>query len=335
MRKIILRGARAVILAGVSVCFFTVGPVAAQKLGEERLYITTEALYLQRLSSDDLEWVFNDSATAGDPTDDIALADSGDIIESWNAGGRVLAGLVLNDTWAVEGGGFWLQPYTGEKTLVEDQPGSQLRLFTDTSTGEFDGAQTAVGKYQSRIWGAEASLRRDYNNKVDWIAGVRYIRLLEDLGLNFENGGDGDFGTYRIESRNEMLGIQGGFAGSMPVAENLSVAVKGLMGVLANRIETSQIIVDNISPASPGTIFRYQDDRGFTTTFMADVGVAVELALTSSLVFGLGYQALFLSNVALAPDQGEIGSASVPARGPDSDGRVLYHGGRAYIALRM
>ncbi len=331
----IVRGAGAAILFGFAVAFAAAGSAGAQKLGEERLYITTEGLYLQRFASDGLEWAFDDMATATTPADDRAVADSGDIIESWNPGARLLVGLVVGDGWAVEGGGFWLQPYTGEKTLIEDPAGSELRLFADTSTSEFDGANTAVGKYGSRIWGAQGSLRYDYNGNVDWIGGLRYIRLVEDMSLNFEDNGNGDFGAYRIESRNELFGLQGGFAGSMPVAENVSVAVRGLMGVLANRIETSQIVVDNIGPAAPGAVLRYQDDRGFTTTFMADIGLGVELALTKAIVFGIGYQALFLSNVALAPDQAAIGSARVPARGPDSDGRVLYHGGRAYISLRM
>jgi len=220
---------------------------------------------------------------------------------------------------------------------VQKRMSLEKRLRRAVSNDEFDGANFALGKYNSRVWGAEALARYDYRPNVQWLGGFRYISLDEDIAFNYVDGVDGiNFGQYRIESYNSLIGVQGGFDGRMPVGDGVDFTLTGLMGVFANRIEASQIVHDNIGdPGATNQLQRYQNDEGFATSFMGELRAGLEAALGSNIILGIGYQALFLTGIALAPDQAEVGHGDNAALGVDNRGAVLYHGGRAYAVWRF
>ncbi len=333
-----LGGATGAVVAAAIVLALSDGPAFAQaakdKSGAARAKITVdiEALYMRRQNLDEATFVFNNAGTPNVPGDDTPLKDSGELDGEWEPGGRLSVTLGDGAWWDLEVAGFWLSPFH-EGADVADPAGNLDVIVSPNLTTAFDAASFVRATYDSSIWGAEINLRSGYRPGLAWIGGVRYIQLAEGFDIKAFSAGANSGGLYDIDTRNRMIGVQGGVAGELPLAPGWRLTFAGLGGAFANQSSMRQIIIDNrdVAPA----VIRYERDGNVDVAWMGEGRIGIDFDLTPFVTFGIGYQVLYLGNVALAPLQTDLFGGVGGGNGIDSAGNVIYHGGRAYVLLRF
>ena len=333
-------GVTAVIVAAAAAVFFVLstGGASAQaakdKSGAARakLSVDLEGLYMRRENLDNATFVFNNAGTVNVPGDDTALKDSGELDGEWEPGGRLSVMLGDGNRWEMEVAGFWIMPFH-EGADVSDPAGNLDVIVNPNLTTAFDGASFVRATYDSSIWGGEVNFRNTYQPGLTWISGVRYIQLGEGFDIKSFSSAANSGGLYDIDTRNRMIGVQGGVAGEIPLGPGLTLSFTGLGGAFANQSRMRQIIIDNrdVAPA----VIRYERDGNLDLAWMGEGRIGVGLDLNPFMTVGVGYQVLYLGNVALAPLQTDLFGGVGGGNGIDNGGNVIYHGGRAYLLLRF
>lgn len=178
-------------------------------------------------------------------------------------------------------------------------------------------------RYESYLYNTEVNLRRRAScaNWLTMLAGFRWIELGEEFGTVFETGGASP--NYLIDVNNHLYGFQ---LGALANFKNcgpwfLDGWLKaGLYGNSADQ-ETEEDFT------SAGGEVAYATARDSNVAFASDVGVSVGRHITDRLTARLGYMALWIEGVALAPDQLDNSDPSSGVASLDNSGSVFYHGG--------
>jgi hypothetical protein len=158
---------------------------------------------------------------------------------------------------------------------------------------------------------------------VDWIAGFRWAGLDESASIVLAEPADAVVGTYDVRSSSNLFGAQIGTRGRLDWQR---WALEGwLKAALAGAaLSQSQApIVDSI------TGFVERDARGSTTGTVGgifDIGGALVYRLDETWGLRFGYSMMWLTGVALAPDQFDF--SADPQAGTAVDGNAtLWLGG--------
>ena len=261
------------------------------------------------------------------------------------SGGRFTAGYWLNcdNTVAIEGSLFFLGQqavnFNANSTMFPvlarpffavnpGVPGGEFRQLT-AFPGLFTGAINA--STATRLWGAEADLRCkgccgcccDCGYQIDWLAGVRYLELNDNLHINeaiqfppgvlanLPVGGNGfvfdSFGT-----RNQFTGGQVGtdielHHGCWSLDLKAKVAIGDTHETV--NINGGQLLVDprGFSTAFQGGLLALPSNIGHFTRdrfgVVPEVGIQLGYHFTEHLRAFVGYNFLYWSNVLRAGDQ--------------------------------
>ena len=222
------------------------------------------------------------------------------------AGARVVLGTSLGDWYRLEGsymGSYgWDVPVTNfpnvsfssEMDNVELNLRRRIRL---PANGEH--SRLRYSRHQS------STLFLNKRAEASVLLGVRYMRLDE----HFANGVD-------MTTNNNMIGAQIGLLSQFSVRNRiwLDVEIKG--GIFQNRIR-----LDVLSP------FIASDERD-RTSWVGELSVVYNHQFSRSLTFRVGYNAIAVTDVALA-SRNFTDNAALLAPGPvlaTNDGDVVYHG---------
>jgi hypothetical protein len=180
----------------------------------------------------------------------------------------------------------------------------------------------AQARYTSALYNGELNLRRPCTDWLTLLAGFRMVELDEHYRA------DGAYGSFAPETAsvatntyNHLYGIQIGAEGEV---YNMGgpLVISGLCkaGVYGNCARQN-------AHRAVGSLYDSLEANRDQASFLGEVGIAATYALTKRLAFRASYEAIWLTGVALAPEQ--IGSTDF--RGGvatvNTDGGLFYHGG--------
>jgi hypothetical protein len=196
----------------------------------------------------------------------------------------------------------------------------------DTYTHDFVHADRAVGRYHSNFdnwelnyWGHLTPRRADYFS-VSGIVGLRFIDLRESFKAAFTR--DGQTSDYNIGTKNHLYGAQIG--GNLQINPtrlwSWDMTVKG--GGLINRAEQKTLLRDEGNTVT----LRDFDHRQYRWTYFGAAQIALACQFWRYANAHGGYEMLYLSGVALAPEQISNKTGSVSGKHLDAYGNVLIHG---------
>ncbi|MBW4519838.1 MAG: BBP7 family outer membrane beta-barrel protein [Scytolyngbya sp. HA4215-MV1] len=211
---------------------------------------------------------------------------------------------------------------------------------TDDEPDDFSQAFQHKIKYTSDITNLELNYRQQITKPeskgyASWLVGLRYFNINEGFDLISFDGapGDGeDVGTYKIETDNDMFGLQIGLDAGTQLSSNLGIGLKLRTGVLLNFSDQNSKLVNT---GFAGQTVIQGDARGTGISPMIELGLSATWDLSPNISLKAGYNLLFLGQVALAPEQF--------AQGPDlgtefsrlDRSSALYHGPSIGIVARF
>jgi hypothetical protein len=224
-------------------------------------------------------------------------------IDGWRNIGRVASGAAI--------------------TPIFVAPGTPFEFVQTTDHAD----QFMVWSYATKLYNAEFNLRWDLCSRVTMLAGFRWVNLSEEL--------EGTLPPYRSvpfwdnTTQNNLCGFQ--------IGEDWTLLHRGPLSI--NAVVKAGIF-DNIATETTAvSIFQVVHRESASTNhaaFLGEIGAHCRYQLTQAFALTLGYQALWLEGVALAPGQISYTlsgtswpAGSAAALGVDCRSGAFYHGATA------
>jgi len=330
------------LLAGLAVLFLLVPTGVARAAGEGdvfrddgslryRFYTGLELLYVERDRTPDVEVSFEGLREV--------LSTDAVVDDDEEFGGRGVLGFRLDGTSAIEA------VYMGwghEESKTKRRPvmgnlfafeAPDAMAFPDES---FDGAAVHDLEYDSILHSAELNYRHglevdgaDY--RFNLLAGIRALRLEEDLSLDSWDSPllvtpppASQIGQYDIATRNTLVGGQLGVETFIPLWDDwLDFDAYFAAGGYANQ---AKVFIDYFDGAS-GTQIR-QSRSEWDPAGVLEAALHFKVRLWRGVRMNLGYRAVYLINIAAAPDQFSRSGSGGDFFGNsfDNDGKTVFHG---------
>jgi hypothetical protein len=192
--------------------------------------------------------------------------------------------------------------------------------------------QFASIQFSSKLDSAEINIRRRVHvpqrrrgqGEASVLVGLRYMNDKEDF--HYLTTSSAAVNDVSIHTSNDMFGAQFGFLLQFLVADRAWVDVDVKGAILGNRADQNTIYT-NTDNAGVTTVYPGQADVR-RTSFLGDLSVVFNYQLAPSLTFRAGYNAFWLTGVALASENfnSDINILQLGPAGIDHGGRVVYHG---------
>jgi hypothetical protein len=293
-------------------------------------YFNAEAVWLTRDHGDpiflgnNLDFIAN---PAGAVTQVLA---SDDEDNPYQLGPRLTLGYRFHYGDEIELSYVGTQHWTTGRTLLGDPVGAGILLTSPFLTVDniVSGFDTALGYvYSSEYHDAAVTYRHIFPApEAKWqprlLFGFRYISLDEDLELTGVN----EFifpaiETLRVNATNDLLGGQVGAGFRWLPFKRLTLDVEGKTGLYANIVHQDMNLRRNTVVTLNGSA-----DEG-TVSCGVDAGVRLRFAVKPDVVIRAGYDVMYLSGLALAPEQLDIniGPDLSPTHLNDT-GTAFFHG---------
>jgi len=246
----------------------------------------------------------------------------------------------------------WASSAVNRPATFQDDIYSVLSVFgTDPFNGfdETDRSRQQSLRYSSTIDNFELNIRKRFTApncrlKYSWLAGVRYLYLVEDFEY-FTLGGDSDLVTlglqsrgsmdYDVRARNSLTGFQVGGDGWLNLTPGVNVGADIKAGVYGNYANQSTSILATSTPPGPASTFNESVD-GNDIALIADANLYFMWRLGPNWTVRVGHNFLYLDGVVLgsenfntAPPNILTGGTSTQTRVPaiNDNGSIFYHGG--------
>ncbi len=246
------------------------------------------------------------------------------------------------------GGGQWSQSGRLDANLNNSQNTTTLLVDAEFDRGNasFDGATSSQFQYDSRMnsfelnYQVKTRMSRDRmelepngrwvrraqpTNSRSFIAGIRYIDIAEDLhwtafGIaDADNDNNTETGTYRVNAGNDLIGTQMGFTWSHDRARwSLGSRVKGGIFINGSDVRSDFNVTGNVTSGSSSI----STDN---LSFLTEGAVFAKWHLRPNFSLRVGLEGLFLTSLALAPDQ--VNFAPTSSAELIADGHVIFLGG--------
>ena len=306
-------------------------------------------LFMTRSLPDDIVFSVIDGGSTPGGTDEVALSTE-HLDLDFEPGFEVAANIAASPTSYYQLKGFWLAEHADSAATVPfefDEPfetawetdDTDFDLLPDGDDNDFTDAYQHIVDFESQIWGLEANFVQNLATvgpiRPSVLMGLRYISFEEELGftsIDEESDPVEEYGQYDIETENRMIGAQIGIKTAWDVASNGTLSFSGKGGLYANFAEQDSSFANPDGSVPPDfSVSGGDDDPGLA--HVLEAGANLSFAVTDQVTIGLGYKALYLSGVALAPEQFIRGQSVDALNGLDKDGSVLYHGGRVGIRV--
>jgi hypothetical protein len=310
---------------------------------EPEAYATADVLFLQRdnQSTDQLL-----AASAGN-----AILTTGQLQFPTQPGLRLFSGSV-NDCdagWEVGYLGVWnmfASRTAGGPGDVQTQ--DPLALLVP----EFDGRGLARATYAATLNSIETNVftrrhdggfRRDAaepwrrcdgycRGTFDWLAGFRWAGLEESSALTLTGGGNPLPGVYSLRSSSNLFGGQLGGRGRMEW-DRWAVEGWAKAALCGSALSQSQApIVDAAVPVPPIRAAQASAEGG--VGFIGDINATLVYRLTETWGLRAGYNLIWLSGVALAPNQFDFGRSSTSGSGLNGGAGLFLHGASLGLEAR-
>lgn len=265
---------------------------------------------------------------------------SGDVLKSsdidgkWSVGGQ--AHLTLGyPSFYMDFGGFLIP--TDSKNLTKALPaGTIFEETTPRSVYGTPAGSIGVFRYRSSIVNLELNIGHKYTPWLSAYAGIRYIKISEQFDfVGLFPGGFSEDDNWK--AKNSMVGPQIGVKGDLLKAAGsagspLSLDTNIAVALLRNEASTNFSFTTNT-----GAVLA----AGSATKDSWSPAVAAEVdlgyALSRNIKVAVGYQALYLNSVALAPNQlrpeSQFAGAATTTHVDKTS--ALYHGAVAKLVISL
>jgi hypothetical protein len=202
-----------------------------------------------------------------------------------------------------------------------DDPGG---LYINDIFGPIPGLEARF-RYQSRLQSEELNLRRELNQTWTGLIGFRAVQIHENFHVDYPTNS----ALYSIESENRLYGMQIGGEGKLFYTDNFLISTVLKAGLFENNSEqtTTDIsgqLSNRLAPFSIG---------GATNqaSFVGELGVMGTYRWTESVLFRLGYNVMWIDDIALATEQIAVNEFRQIPTIPDietvnAEGSLFYHG---------
>jgi hypothetical protein len=313
---------------------------------DERSYAVFDALFLQRNNAAiDRPLVVSGSSgaslpviTAGDPTSTIGTGarllygNYGEDDIGWEVGYLGVYGMNAASTATSAGGTLEApDPTFANQSGLKD--GFSARVTDNASINsvevnlvfhEYDGGYNRrSGRPWQRCEGYDSG-------HVDWIGGFRWANLQDEAVLAIPLGTSPQSATYSVDAASNLFAAQVGTRGRMAFER---WAVEGWMkiGIAGTLLSQSQTIYDPLAT----TQF-----RPTASSDKAGMGMIADMNLSAiyrfNEVWGLrvGYNLLWLTGVALAPDQFDFTPSSIGGTNLNGSGSMFLSGANLGLEAR-
>jgi hypothetical protein len=180
------------------------------------------------------------------------------------------------------------------------------------------GVADITSVYTSRIYSTEINVRRDVNDRIQVLAGFRWLELHENLQFNADFGGNQAVITDNTDNH-----LYGGQLGADMRLWNRGgpFSIDGVFkaGIYGNSSDNTFGVTQAIGPA-----FGAGQDKG-QVAFVGEIGLTAVYQWTDHIALRGGYQLLWVDGVSLASDQLKAIDV-INASGIDTTGDAFYHG---------
>ena len=166
----------------------------------------------------------------------------------------------------------------------------------------------------------------------DWLAGFRWAGLDESAGLTLTGGSSPLPGVYSLRSSTNLFGAQLGGRGRMEW-ERWALEGWAKAALCGSAMTQSQDpIVDAAVPDPPIRPTQSAAEGG--VGFIGDINATLVYRLTDTWGLRAGYNLIWLSGVALAPNQFDFGAASTSGSGLNGGAGLFLHGASLGLEAR-
>lgn len=307
----------------------TCAPVVCRPLGP--WYAGAEVLFLHRNGPD------RTNVSIFDTNNAIALS-TGQLSFEYSAMPRIWFGYDFDNGTRLEARYFGLNGWSGISSAASAD--SDIISFFNGGLdpsfdfGAFNTASFQSLDYDSHLHNVEFMLRRQIPRWVDLkptlIAGVRYMNVNEKFEwLSFDSLAPVDVGQYRINTDNNIVALELGGEIGREIGDNFLLSAFGKTGLGMNFCEqNSSIISSGVLQADTGA-----DDVQFAS--IIEVGLTGRYTVRRWLVITGGYQAFYVSGLALAAEQLDFSTNTLTSqRGINENGSIIMHGPSLGMELR-
>lgn len=284
-------------------------------------HVSVDSLFLVR--ADDMSSVLiRDSAAAGTPS----VFHSGQFDLGVSAGPMVNVVRDLGENWGVGIRYFGLDGFGDSYSQVFAPGQSFQEVFgglNNTDVDQFDMT------YASRLYNVEVNLRHDVSQRWTVFVGYRFVELDEAFGAYGRTvvGEDPPADQFQTRTSNQLHGFQIGLTGTVLEFERFQLQAGGSAGLYGNHVTQTIRGVTNESATTPGS--RRTDEAAF----LGDINVTGVYRLTSHVSLRAGVQLLYLSGVALGPDQAQTSNIVTGQYAIDNESFAFYYGGFAGLQI--
>jgi hypothetical protein len=266
-----------------------------------------------------------------------------DLSDEFEAGAHLVVGRSLGAWYRVEAvywGGYASSDSAAVRNFDENEFGGVGNLFSVLS--DF-GNPPIVGldyndlvriDYTSRLQGGELNVRRRMTKcasplEVSFLVGARYMRIEESFDYRTESAEPpvlGSINQVGVQTDNDMFGAQVGLLSQWLAGPRCWIDFE-LKGGIFNNLATLDSDYRN-TDENGATSVVLGSDEATKTAWMLELSLMLNHQFTRHLTFRVGYYAMWLSGVALGPDN-LTANADVFGLGPvlvDDAGRAVFHG---------
>jgi hypothetical protein len=262
-------------------------------------YVSAEALWLERSRS---QRVFlGEEQVIGTPT--IAgVLDTEAADFNPEPGIRVLLGYRLTDALSAELSYFGVHDGNTSATLPLTNPA--LNGLVSNFLALATGADALSFSYSSELHNAELALRSLTESdrlSLSILGGLRYVNLHEDCALGAVSAAFGASEETSATTNNHLVGLQFGGEAAYRLGERWSIGAVGKGGLYLNIADQRVRNVTSTAGVSTSVLDTTTSGNHLAGGF--ETGVVVRCRLSDSFTLRGGYQVLYLTGLALAPEQ--------------------------------
>lgn len=292
-------------------------------------------LYMTRNELQNKSLVVEDAGVSGEVS---TVINSKDLLHRFTFEPGYRVGVLYSPTekYGFDGCFSSLTPWVATKNQVD--PGSLSFPFDDPSydLGMTD-ADSAQAYYKSEYWDAQINVirfftpRRENYFALSGLLGLRFFHLDEKFFLKMNK--NSFTSPYITTTENRLIAFQAGIDFQMHPTRLLTWAFNPKVGCFANSTEQTQFLSDD----SSGFPFAIRDSTAqkWQAGFYADVFGKMGLEVLKWLELHIGYQAIFMTGLALAPEQ--LSKKVTPHAGAQdyTSGNVVIQGIVAGMTIRI
>lgn len=284
-------------------------------------HVSVDSLFLAR--ADDMSTVLiRDAAVAGSPS----VFHTGQLDLGVSAGPMINVVRDLGDNWGVGVRYFGLDSF-GDSHSQVFQPGQSFQEafggLNNTDMDQFDIA------YASRLYNVELNLRHDLNERWTVFAGYRFVELDEAFGaygrtvVNETPPAD----QFQTRTSNQLHGVQLGLQGMVLELNRFQLQAGGSAGLYGNHV------TQTVRGATNEDVITPPSTRSDEAAFLGDINVTGIWRLNSHVSLRAGVQLLYLSGIALGPDQTQNNNIVTGQYAIDNESFAFYYGGFAGLQI--